>query len=216
MSKKTIDRLRKAVRKATGKADVAIRRTRSKVKGELRQGRARKASKVTAEVVKSGTALLAGLAIEQTARAIRARRSRALPLVLAEFELPMPMEAAVERLAEGLRAEGFGILTRIDVHTTLKEKLGASFRPYLILGVCNPALAHRALAARAETGLVLPCNVTVEQTPTHTTLVRIADPEAMLPSLAGDSGIREIAADAKQRLARAGRTVRAHAGAVVL
>jgi uncharacterized protein (DUF302 family) len=73
----------------------------------------------------------------------------------------MPYEAAVERLRGELGKEGFGILTEIDVRATLKNKIDVDFRPYLILGACNPPLAHRALAQELEIGLLLPCNIIV-------------------------------------------------------
>ena len=87
-------------------------------------------------------------------------KKAAVPLAF-EVQLHEPYFRAVEQVTAALKAEGFGVLTRIDVHTTLKEKLGQEFRPYTILGACNPQLAHRALSRRAEAGLLLPCNVTV-------------------------------------------------------
>ena len=71
-----------------------------------------------------------------------------------EVELPITLEAAIARLGEALKVEGFGVLTRIDVDSTLREKLGVTFRPYSILGVCNPPLAHRALEHDARAGLL--------------------------------------------------------------
>lgn len=97
-----------------------------------------------------------------------------------EARIRAPFEEAVERVTDALREQGFGILTRIDVRKTLKEKLGEDFRDYVILGACNPHLAHRALSAQPEVGLMLPCNVTVEQEPDGSARVRIADPEIML------------------------------------
>ncbi len=97
-----------------------------------------------------------------------------------EARIRAPFEEAVERVTDALREQGFGILTRIDVRKTLKEKLGEDFRDYVILGACNPRLAHRALSAQPEVGLMLPCNVTVEQAADGSALVRIADPETML------------------------------------
>src|SRR5512144_725903 len=78
--------------------------------------------------------------------------------------VPMAYEAAVERATEALKAEGFGVLTTIDVRQTLKTKLDRDFRKYVILGACNPPLADRALHAELEIGLLLPCNVIVYET----------------------------------------------------
>lgn len=97
-----------------------------------------------------------------------------------EIRLQIPFDEAVELLTNALKQEGFGVLTRIDVKSTLKEKLNEDFRPYLILGACNPPLAHRALSRSAEIGLMLPCNVTVEETAPGSTTIRLANPEVML------------------------------------
>jgi len=97
-----------------------------------------------------------------------------------EVELNQPFEQAIERVSSALKAEGFGVLTRIDVHTTLKEKLGVDFRPYAILGACNPPLAHRALSEEPRVGLLLPCNITVEELEEGNSLVRIANPEVLM------------------------------------
>jgi uncharacterized protein (DUF302 family) len=120
-----------------------------------------------------------------------------------DVELDQPYEQAIDSVTAALKAEGFGVLTRIDVHSTLKEKLGAEFRPYSILGACNPALAHRALSHKAEAGLLLPCNVTVEAAGKGS-IVRIADPDVML-SIGGmdqDPTLRSVASEARTRLGR--------------
>jgi len=120
-----------------------------------------------------------------------------------EVELAQPYDRAIETVTAALKAEGFGVLTRIDVHTTLKEKIGADFRQYAILGACNPTLAHRALSHRGEAGLMLPCNVTVEAAGKGA-LVRIADPDVML-SVGGmdqDPTLRSVATEARARLSR--------------
>jgi len=120
-----------------------------------------------------------------------------------EVTLETPWEEAVDRTVQALAAEGFGVLTRIDVRATMREKLGEDFRPYVILGACNPPLAHRALSRRAEAGLVLPCNVTVEAAESGS-LVRIADPDQFMTIAAfgEDPELRQIAAEARARLAR--------------
>lgn len=93
-----------------------------------------------------------------------------------EVALNVPFEQAIEVLTSELKKEGFGILTRINAHKILAEKLGIDFRPYVILGACNPHLAYQALSADPLAGLVLPCNITVESTPEDYALIRIANP----------------------------------------
>jgi len=87
-------------------------------------------------------------------------------------------QTAIERVQEALKTEGFGVLTRIDVHETLKARLGVETPPYVILGACNPTLAHQALSREFFVGLVLPCNVVVAATP-EGSVVSIARPSAM-------------------------------------
>ena len=117
--------------------------------------------------------------------------------------LPEPYDATVEKVTAALKAEGFGVLTSIDVKATLKEKLDADFRPYIILGACNPPLAQQALLSDPLVGLLLPCNVTVEETASGS-LVSIVNPEAMLgvPPLSANKQIMEVAAEARTRLER--------------
>jgi len=121
-----------------------------------------------------------------------------------EATVPGALDAAIERVTDALKAEGFGVLTRIDVHETLKKKIGVDFRPYVILGACNPQLAHKALSARGDVGMMLPCNVTVEATGEHGCLVRIADPEMMMT--VGDLGsveaLKQVGGEARARLRR--------------
>ena len=121
-----------------------------------------------------------------------------------EVKLDVPYEEAVERVVSALKSEGFGVLTRIDVRATLKEKLGEDFRPYVILGACNPPLAHRALSQDAVVGLMLPCNVTVEADPGGGSIARIANPEMMMTvgSLQQNQTLLEVAQQARLKLER--------------
>ena len=127
-----------------------------------------------------------------------------------EVSLEMPYDMALEKVTAALKVEGFGVLTRIDVQATLKEKLGADFRPYAILGACNPPLAHRALSSDSWVGLMLPCNVTVEAGEQGRTLVRIANPEIMMQvgGLGGNETLHAVAAEARSRLERVAGALR--------
>jgi uncharacterized protein (DUF302 family) len=118
-----------------------------------------------------------------------------------QVQLPVSYDQAVEAVTQALQAEGFGVLTTIDVKATLKEKLGQDFRPYTILGACNPPLAHRALSSEPLVGLLLPCNVTVEAAEGGAR-VSIANPEALLlvGSLADNQAVCDVAAEARRRL----------------
>ena len=110
------------------------------------------------------------------------------------------IDAARERVTTLLATEGFGVLTHIDVAATLKKKIGADFRPYHILGACNPALAHQGLQAEAHLGLLLPCNVVVQQEGDGST-VSFINPMLMHEMVSG-SGLAEVAKDADDRLRR--------------
>lgn len=114
---------------------------------------------------------------------------------------------AVERTKEELSKEGFGVLSEIDISATLKKKLDVDFRPYVILGACNPPLAHRALTAERELGLLLPCNVIVyaDDQPGRS-VVSAMDPEAAL-ELTGNPQVAEVAREVKERLERVVRGV---------
>ena len=114
--------------------------------------------------------------------------------------LQVPYEEALPRVKEALKAEGFGVLTEIDVRQTLREKLGAEMEPYIILGACNPQLAHRALEQEPDIGLLLPCNVVV-RAEGQGSRVDIADPQAML-GIVGNEQLSTVADEAKQRLQR--------------
>jgi len=117
--------------------------------------------------------------------------------------VPLSYEQALTRTTEALKAEGFGVLTTIDVQQTLKQKLDQDFRKYAILGACNPPLAHRALRAELEIGLLLPCNVIVyETTPGRSTVAAMAPIAAL--GIVGDNGeLQEVAREADRRLRRA-------------
>ena len=120
-----------------------------------------------------------------------------------EVSIEAPYSEVLPRVIEALKDEGFGVLTRIDVHDAFKEKLGVDFRNYSILGACNPTLAHKALSSRPDAGIMLPCNVIVEESEGGT-LVRIVDPAAMMQAggLAGDPVLQEVGAEAETRLKR--------------
>lgn len=112
----------------------------------------------------------------------------------------MNFPRAVERVRELLQNEGFGILCEINVAKTLKDKIGAEFRPYVILGACNPNLAHRALEAEEQLGLLLPCNVVVQEIDGKT-VISAVDASKML-EVVGNPALHEIAVDANSRLQR--------------
>ena len=115
----------------------------------------------------------------------------------------MPYAEAVERIREELSREGFGVLTEIDVKATLKRKLDVDFRPYVILGACNPPLAHKALNAERDIGLLLPCNVIVYQgDDPGTSVVAAMDPVEAL-GIAGVEALRPLAVEVRGRLERA-------------
>jgi len=92
----------------------------------------------------------------------------------------IPYDQAVGLVYDALKSEGFGVLTQIDVKKTLKEKLGEEFRPYVIIGACNPPLAHRALSIDPAIGLMLPCNVTVEDNNKGGSVIRLLNPKMMV------------------------------------
>lgn len=115
--------------------------------------------------------------------------------------LKMSFDQAVQKTTDALKTEGFGVLTQIDVKTTLKEKINVDFRRYVILGACNPALAHRALSANADVGLLLPCNVTVQEAGDDV-LVTAVDPLLMLGVLEEDPAVKAVAVEAKTKLER--------------
>lgn len=109
--------------------------------------------------------------------------------------------AAIEKVTTALKTEGFGVLTDIDVAATLKAKIGADTRPYHILGACNPTLAHQAMTADPDIGLLLPCNVVVREEANGELTVAFMDPIAVL-SLVEIEGIGALASEVKGRLER--------------
>lgn len=116
--------------------------------------------------------------------------------------LEIPVEQAEGRVREELQKEGFGVLTEIDVKATLKAKLNAEFRPYKILGACNPPLAHQALSQETDIGLLLPCNVIVyEGDRAGTSVVAVLDPKVQL-GITGRTDIEPLAEEVRGRLAR--------------
>jgi uncharacterized protein (DUF302 family) len=119
-------------------------------------------------------------------------------------ELPLPFDAAVTRVREALKQEGFGVLSEIDLRAAFREKLGREFRPYVILGACNPPLAFKAVTADPSVGLLLPCNVTIESIFDGRTGVRLTNPEALLASvvLEGAPELKSVARDAHERMLR--------------
>lgn len=123
-----------------------------------------------------------------------------------EVLLPLPFDAAVQETRDALKAEGFGILTEIDLQAAFKEKLGRDFRPYKILGACNPPLAFAAVSADPSVGRMLPCNVALEGRDAGLTVVRLTDPTAMLAAGGGTgrlpAALRDVAADARARMER--------------
>lgn len=117
-------------------------------------------------------------------------------------EVEFSFEEADRRVREALQTEGFGVLTEIDVKATLKKKLGVDFPRYEILGACNPALAHQALQAEPDVGLLLPCNVVVREVPaTGKVLVEALDPAVQL-EVSGNAELARLGAEVRERLER--------------
>ncbi|TAK33470.1 MAG: DUF302 domain-containing protein [Chloroflexota bacterium] len=116
-------------------------------------------------------------------------------------EINLPYDQAVERTKAALKEQGFGVLTEIDVRKTMKEKLDADFRRYVILGACNPPLAHQAFQSELNIGLLLPCNVVVYEEGDGS-VVAMMDPEPAL-GLVGREDLRPLAIEVKKRLQNA-------------
>lgn len=116
------------------------------------------------------------------------------------IDLDRDFDAVVASTREALAGEGFGVLTEIDVQATMKAKLDVDREPYVILGACNPALAHKALTAEAELGVLLPCNVVVYRVGGHTRVSAVAASEML--GMVGNPALAPIAAEVSERLAR--------------
>ena len=117
-------------------------------------------------------------------------------------KLDVTFEQAIEKATAALKEQGFGVLTEIDVQATLKKKLGVDFRRYVILGACNPPLAHQALSAELEIGLLLPCNVIVYETEDGEAVVSAMNPAAAM-ELVGNPTLTEVAKKVTAKLQQA-------------
>lgn len=124
-------------------------------------------------------------------------------------KVSLKYDEAVEKTKAALQAEGFGVLSEIDMKEKFKEKLGVDFKRYVILGACNPPLAYKAVQAEPEIGLLLPCNVIVYEGGDGRTIVSAIDPNSMVAMIGDNPVLEEVARDARARLERALKRVTA-------
>ena len=128
-------------------------------------------------------------------------------------DVPLPFEEAVGAVEAALKGEGFGVVTRIDMQATLKAKLGVEFKPYVILGACNPSLAYEALQMEDKVGTMLPCNVIVQSTEANRSQVAAIDPvESMqaIPNARLKSAAREVRARLERVIERLRQSTSVH------